>query len=131
MNGSVSFAYVNKKFYEDSKGKTRLTVLCSNSVGKDQYKKYINYSVTLWEEEAVYWNKIITGEKDSKQCVSFSGYITDVSGKESNGKIYTTVQLNLAKAGKTSAFFLLPNLGDTSAGGSANAGNTGISEEDF
>jgi hypothetical protein len=96
-------------------------------VGKDQYKKYINYSVTLWEDEAVYWNGLLTGNKESKQCVSFSGYISDVVGKEKDGKVYTTVYVNLAKAGKTSAFFLIPNLSEKPSGG----GGAKLDDSDF
>jgi hypothetical protein len=126
MNGNVAFAYVNRKYFDD-KGKTpRLNVDCSNSVGKDQYKKYINYAVTLWGDDAVYWNKQLTGDKADKQCVSFNGYISDVTAKEYKEKLYTTVQINVGKAGSNAAFFLLPPYN----GGSNNNGNV-LDDNDF
>lgn len=126
MNGTVSFAYVNRKYFDNKGTKARLNVDCSNSASKDKdgNKKYVNYSLTLWEDDAIYWNEKITGNKEDKQCVSFNGYITEVSAKEHNGKLYTTVQIALTKAGKTAAFFLLPNL-------SASEDNSAISEIDF
>lgn len=108
-NITVNFAYVNRAKFTAG-NKPRLNLSLSESVGKADDKKYINYETTLWDDEATYYHSVLGDEPKGVAC-GFSGYITEIStasGKD-NDKIYTTVRLNLNKAGVASTFGLLPD----------------------
>lgn len=109
-NITVNFAYINRAKYTAG-NKARLNLSLSENVGKKEDKKYVNYETTLWEDEATYYHSILGDEPKGTAC-SFSGYITEISainGKD-NDKIYTSVRVNLNKAGVASTFNLLPDL---------------------
>ena len=109
-NITVNFAYVNRVKYTPG-DKARLNVSLSENVGKSDDKKYIQYELTLWEQEAVYYHSIF-GDEPKNIAVSFSGYITEVTANASKDgdKIYTSLRVNLNKAGTVSAFNVLPDL---------------------
>lgn len=108
-NITVNFAYVNRAKFTAG-NKARLNLSLSESVGTKDDKKYINYETTLWEDEAIYYHSILGDEPKGTAC-SFSGYITEITANASKDgdKIYTSVRVNLNKAGNASTFSLLPD----------------------
>lgn len=107
-NITVNFSYVNRAKYTAG-NKARLNLSLSESVGTKDDKKYINYETTLWEDEATYYHSVLGDEPKGTAC-SFSGYITEISTNAVNDKVYTTVRVNLNKAGNASTFNILPDL---------------------
>lgn len=106
-NITVNFAYINRAKYTAG-NKARLNLSLSESVGTKEDKKYVNYETTVWENEATYYHSIL-GEEPKGTACSFSGYITEISSNTVNDKVYTTVRVNLNKAGNASTFNLLPD----------------------
>ena len=124
-NITVNLAYVNQTKFTPG-DKPRLNLKLSETLGKGDDKKYINYETTIWDDEAVYYSNLLD-EKPKGVVCSFSGYITDIATNTAdNGKVYTTVRLNLNKAGVASTFNLLPDFRKTASKSTSN-----LADDDF
>jgi hypothetical protein len=126
MSNISGIGYVNRAKYTPG-DKARLNISLSESVGKDNNKVYINYEFTLWEAEATYYHNLL-GDEPKNVVAAFSGYVTAVSANPSKDgdKIFTAIRVNLNKQFNNSAFNLLPDLRNTTSGGSSN-----LPDDDF
>lgn len=101
MNLEVRYAYLNKKQRTDNRLNLSLVEIVKNKKGD---KSYINYGITLWDDDAdKYEKKLVVGDKTKQtksSCVFFKGYVTNVNTyiPEDNAKIYNTFYVNLDKA---------------------------------